>query len=106
MGAPPILTLEQRRAALAKAAQSRKIRAEFKAAIKSGSRSWLDAFASDDDAIKKMRVKELLLSLPGFGEVRAANLLDRAGISTARRVQGVGKSQYENLLKLLNEGAQ
>jgi hypothetical protein len=103
MGAPPQLTLEERRAALAKAAQSRKIRAQFKAEIKSGERHWLDAFTSDNEAIKKMRVKELLQSLPGFGEIRAASILDRAGISMARRVQGVGRSQYEILLKLMKE---
>jgi hypothetical protein len=103
MGSPPTLTAEERRAALAKAAESRKIRATFKFEVKSGARSWVDAFSSDNQAIRKMRVKELLLSLPGFGEVRATTLLERAGISTARRIQGVGRSQYELLLKLLKE---
>jgi hypothetical protein len=103
MGSPPTLTAEERRAALAKAAESRKIRATFKSEVKNGSRSWVDAFSSDNQAIRKMRVKELLLSLPGFGEVRATTLLERAGISTARRIQGVGRSQYELLLKLLKE---
>ncbi len=103
MGAPPQLTLEERRAALAKAAQSRKTRALFKAEVKSGDRHWLDAFKSDDEAIKKMRVKELLESLPGFGEIRAMNILERAGISVSRRIQGVGHSQYETLLRLLKE---
>jgi ribosomal protein S13 len=50
-----------------------------------------------------MRVKELLESLPGFGEIRAMNILERAGISVSRRVQGVGRSQYEALLRLLKE---
>jgi hypothetical protein len=103
MGSPPTLTVEERRAALAKAAESRKIRATFKSEVKNGSRSWVDAFSSDNQAIRKMRVKELLLSLPGYGEVRATTLLERAGISTARRIQGVGRSQYELLLKLLKE---
>ena len=103
MGSPPMLTVEERRAALAKAAESRKIRATFKSEVKNGSRSWLDAFSSDNQAIRKMRVKELLLSLPGYGEVRATTLLEHAGISTARRIQGVGRSQYELLLKLLKE---
>ena len=103
MGSPPTLTAEERRAALAKAAESRKIRATFKSEVKNGSRSWVDAFSSDNQAIRKMRVKELLLSLPGYGEVRATTLLERAGISTARRIQGVGRSQYELLLKLLKE---
>ena len=103
MGSPPTLTAEERRAALAKAAESRKIRATFKSEVKSGARSWVDAFNSDNQAIRKMRVKELLLSLPGYGEVRATTLLERAGISTARRIQGVGRSQYELLLRLLKE---
>lgn len=103
MGSPPTLTAEERRAALAKAAESRKIRATFKSEVKNGSRSWVDAFSSDNQAIRKMRVKELLLSLPGYGEVRATTLLERAGISTARRIQGVGRSQYELLLRLLKE---
>ena len=103
MGAPPKLTLEERRAALAKAAQSRKVRAQFKAEIKTGVRHWLEAFHSTDEAIKKMRVKELLQALPGCGEIRAAAILERAGISAARRVQGVGRSQYESLRKILKE---
>lgn len=103
MGAPPKLTLEERRAALAKAAHSRKVRAQFKAEIKTGVRHWLEAFHSSDEAIKKMRVKELLQALPGCGEIRAAAILERAGISSARRVQGVGRSQYESLRKILKE---
>lgn len=103
MGAPPLLTLQERRAALAKAAQSRKVRAAFKADLKTGQRHWIEAFSSSDEAIRKMRVKELLQSLPGFGEVRAAAILERAGISPARRVQGVGRSQYSNLLRVLKE---
>lgn len=103
MSIPPVLTLEERRQALLKAAESRKQRARFKAEIKSGAKHWKDAFSSSDEAIKKMRVKELLLSLPGFGEIRVVNLMERAGISLTRRVQGVGKSQYENLLRLLRE---
>ena len=103
MGAPPKLTLEERRAALAKAAHSRKVRAQFKAEIKTGVRHWLEAFHSTDEAIKKMRVKELLQALPGCGEIRAAAILERACISSARRVQGVGRSQYESLRKILKE---
>lgn len=103
MNTPPALTIEQRRAALLKATESRKLRAEFKADVKKGKRNWTEAFDSNEDALRKMRVKELLLSLPGFGEIRVSNLMDRAGISISRRVQGVGKSQYESLLLLLKE---
>jgi hypothetical protein len=100
---PPQLSNEERRAALEKAAESRKVRAQFKADVKQRKRSWLEAFNHENEAIRKMRVKELLLSLPGFGEVRASNVMERAGISLTRRVQGVGKSQYESLLTILKE---
>lgn len=103
MSLPPQLSNEQRRAALEKAAQSRKARALFKSEIKQRRRNWVEAFTHEDEAIRKMRVKELLLSLPGFGEIRALNVMDQAGISLTRRVQGVGKSQYEALLKILKE---
>jgi len=103
MSKPPLLTDEQRRRALALAAESRKVRAAFKNEIKIGRKSWKDAFASEDPSIRKLRVKELLISLPGFGEIRAISVMERAGISPTRRVQGVGKSQYESLLKILKE---
>ena len=48
-----------------------------------------------------MRVRELIESLPGVGEIRAKNILERAGISPTRRVGGVGRSQYEKLLELM-----
>lgn len=103
MSTPPQLSNEQRREALLLAAESRKVRAAFKNKIKLGEKSWKDAFSSVDPSIKKMRVKELLISMPGFGEIRAINVMERAGISPTRRVQGVGKSQYEALLKILKE---
>ena len=52
---------------------------------------------STDVAIQKMRVKELIESLPGFGAIRAIAVLDKAGISHTRRVQGLGVSQREKL---------
>jgi hypothetical protein len=100
---PPLLSLDERRAALAKAAQSRKIRAGFKNEIKNGKRDWRDAFSSSDEVILKMRVKELLLSIPGFGETRVHDVMERCGISSARRIQGVGRNQRENLFRVLSK---
>lgn len=101
MGAPPNLTPEQRRAALAKAAQARRERAEFKAAVKVGNASWLDALDSDSEALQRLRVRELIESIPGLGEVRAAAVMERAGISSARRVQGLGRAQRSLLHEIL-----
>ena len=101
MGAPPKLTTQERRDALKAAVAARRSRAAFKEEIKVGKKSWKDAFSAQDESIKKMRVRELIESLPGVGEVRAKNILERAGISPTRRVGGVGRNQYEKLLELM-----
>ncbi len=101
MGAPPKLTTQERRDALKAAVAARRTRAAFKEDIKVGRKSWKDAFSENDESIKKMRVRELIESLPGVGEVRAKTILERAGISPTRRVGGVGRSQYEKLLELM-----
>ena len=101
MGAPPKLTTQERRDALRAAVAARRSRAVFKEEIKVGKKSWKDAFSAKDESIKKMRVRELIESLPGVGEVRAKNILEKAGISPTRRVGGVGRSQYEKLLELM-----
>ena len=99
MGAPPILTAEQRAAALAKAAQSRKRRAEVKGKIKSGEFS-IDTvleIAANEEAIAKMRVRELLEALTGVGKVRATSLMERLKISPTRRIGGLGRHQIKEL---------
>lgn len=101
MGTPPHLTTQERRDALKAAVAARRTRAAFKEEIKVGKKSWKDAFSAQDESIKKMRVRELIESLPGVGEVRAKNILEKAGISPTRRVGGVGRSQYEKLLELM-----
>ena len=99
MGLPPQLTPEERQKAQLKAATSRKRRAEIKVLMKNGDIS-IDAIlelAKDDDAIAKMRVKELLESLSGVGKVRAQALMDRLKISSTRRIQGLGRLQVKQL---------
>lgn len=99
MGAPPILTPQQRADALAKAATSRKRRAEVKSKIKSGEYT-IDTvleLAQKDDAVAKMRVRELLEALSGVGKVRAQSLMERLNISPTRRIQGLGRHQIKEL---------
>jgi guanylate kinase len=99
MGLPPQLTPEQRKEALLKAAVSRKRRAEVKMKIKSGEFT-IDSIlelAATDEAVAKMRVKELLESLSGVGKVRAQSLMERLNISPTRRIQGLGRLQIKQL---------
>jgi guanylate kinase len=99
MGLPPQLSDEQRNKALLKAAASRKRRAEVKFKIKNGEFS-IDTvleIAKSEDAIAKMRVKELLESTTGVGKIRAQSLMERLNISPTRRIQGLGRHQIKEL---------
>ena len=99
MGLPPQLTAEQRQEALLKAAASRKRRAEVKIKMKNGEFS-IDTvleIAKNEDAVAKMRVKELLESMSGVGKIRAQALMERLNISPTRRIQGLGRHQIKEL---------
>jgi guanylate kinase len=97
---PPQLSPEDRARALAKAAASRKRRAEVKAQVKSGDYSLNQVFelSKSDEAVAKMRVFELLESISGVGKVRARSLMERLNISPTRRIQGLGAKQLPALL--------
>jgi hypothetical protein len=95
----PTLTPEQRREALAKAAEARKKRAALKEQLKSGKLNLRDVLSRrEDEVVGKMRVSSVLESLPGVGKVRARKLMERLDISSSRRVRGLGAKQKEALL--------
>jgi hypothetical protein len=95
----PELTTEQRRAALEKAAAVRRERAVVKNRLKHSGTSLADVLKTgqQDEVVGKMRVLDLLQSMPGLGKVRARNLMDRIGISPTRRVRGLGANQIAAL---------
>ena len=94
MALPP-LTPDQRAAALEKAAQARKDRAEIKNNLKRGAVSLTDVLnqGQTDDTVGKMKVSALLESMPGVGKVRARQIMERLGIAESRRVRGLGANQ-------------
>jgi len=95
----PQLTEEQRRQALAKAAEARKARAELKGQLKSEKVSLRDILSKQgDNVVGKMKVSSVLESLPGVGKVRARKIMERLDISATRRVRGLGAKQKDALL--------
>jgi hypothetical protein len=99
MPLPPPLTQEQRREALAKAADARRRRAELKDQLKSGSTTLRELLErSEDTVVAKMKVTSVLESLPGVGRVRARQIMERLDISETRRMKGLGTKQRQNLL--------
>src|SRR5689334_1902260 len=75
----PPLTPEQRKAALEKAAASRRERAEVKSRLKNAGASISEVLKQgmENDVIGKMRVIDLLQSMPGLGKVRAKQTMER-----------------------------
>jgi predicted flap endonuclease-1-like 5' DNA nuclease len=98
--ATPELTAEQRAQALIKATAVRSARRVFKESLAKGEFALADAIsrAKADEALAGIRVHDLLQCLPGIGPKRATALMDDIGISSARRVRGLGAHQVEALL--------
>jgi hypothetical protein len=95
----PTLTDEQRKEALAKAAEARRRRAELKDKLKRSETSLQDVLSSQgNDVVGKMKVSSVLEALPGVGKVRARKIMERLEISSTRRVRGLGAKQREALL--------
>ncbi|HEY6533138.1 MAG TPA: integration host factor, actinobacterial type [Acidimicrobiales bacterium] len=100
MPQPPSLSPEQRQAALAKAAEARKARAEIKERLKMGSITLAELLeqADSDQMMAGIKVLAVLESLPGVGKVKARRTMDEIGIADTRRVRGLGDQQRKSLL--------
>ena len=99
----PQLTDEQRKAALEKAAAARHARAELREKIKNGEVTLESVLNSDDPTASRMKVSNLIESLPGYGKAKTAKIMEELGISASRRVQGLGVRQREQLLEKLGK---
>ncbi|MGH3850449.1 MAG: integration host factor, actinobacterial type, partial [Pseudonocardiaceae bacterium] len=102
MPLPPSLSPADRQKALEKAAAARRQRAELKDKLKMGTTTLAELIdmSAQDEVVAKMKVLNVLESLPGVGKVRARRVMDEVGISEARRLRGLGAQQRESLLKL------
>ena len=96
----PALTTEQRADALARATSARRRRAEVKHRLKAGALRIAEVIAegSRDDAIAKLKVSELVESMPGVGPVTAQRIMTDLGIAASRRVRGLGTHQARLLI--------
>lgn len=101
MPLPPVLTPEQRLAALEKAAAARRIRAEIKEQLKDERLTLTQLFerAGRDDVLAKLKVVSMLESMPNTGKVKARRLMRDLDISESRRIRGLGPNQRQKLLE-------
>lgn len=96
----PSLSPEQRQAALEKAAEIRKARAELKDELKSGKTTLASVLdrAENDDVVGKLKVSAVLQAMPGIGKIRAQQIMERLKIADSRRLRGLGEQQRKALL--------
>ena len=94
---PPKISNRFRRKAGEKAVAARRERATIKALVASGELFFFDLFKDERKSIARMKLIDLLQSVPGIGKVRAELILDRTKISPSRRIGGVGHRQIQLL---------
>lgn len=98
----PQMTEEQRKAALEKAAETRRARSAVREQLKAGELSAKDALARRDDPIVgKIKVTQFIQSFPGYGKAKAEKIMTEIGIPENRRLAGLGENQIAKLLEIL-----
>jgi uncharacterized protein (DUF2336 family) len=94
------MTDEQRAAALARAGEARRVRAEIKQLLKTGSLTLEELFtrAEEDDLVAGIKVGAVVVSMPHMGKVKSIRLLEELGIDDNKRLRALGSRQREALL--------
>jgi len=102
----PDLDYQSKMRALDKAADARKIRAEFKQQLKAGEIDFREVLrrAEHDKIVAKTKVIAVLESMPRVGKVRARRLMERLNIAFVKSVGGLGVHQKERLLREFDGG--
>lgn len=92
----PVLTDEQRRKNLEKAAAVRKERKVLLDLVRDGSVTFEQASA--DPRYWRIPVVRLLIAVPSVGKAKATQLMAQAGIVPNRRVKGLGCRQRDYII--------
>lgn len=97
------LSDSERTAARQKATAARAARAAVKEKLKAGETTVAEVIrsGSGDEAIGRLKVADLLESLPGVGKVRASTIMADVGIAPTRRLRGLGVHQRQALVTYL-----
>lgn len=96
---------EVRAAALKKAGEARKKRADFLKAVKNGDKKPADAIdeADGDKVLSRTPVAAFIKAVPGYGKAKSAKLIAEIGIRDGRRLSGLGDRQKEALKEALSK---
>ncbi|HEV2374585.1 MAG TPA: integration host factor, actinobacterial type [Streptosporangiaceae bacterium] len=88
---------------LEKAAEARRAKYAALAEVTAGTLPVADVLTGNEPRLLKVKVRRVLIALPGIGKVRADRMLAEAGIDPERRVKGLlsAPRQQEKLTALL-----
>ncbi|CAN5693566.1 hypothetical protein BH24ACT15_BH24ACT15_14420 [soil metagenome] len=102
----PELSDDARRAALQKAAEARKIRAELKQQLRDGELTLAQVIrrADNDEIVSKTKVSAVLEAMPRIGKKTARRTMEQLNISESRRLRGLGDRQRARLLAAFENG--
>lgn len=100
----PQLSSEQLGAAREAATQARRARAGLKDQVKNGELKFSTALdkALEDDTLSRIKVIDLLRSIPRVGVTRATEIMESLQIAPNRRIRGLGRHQVDRLNELFS----
>lgn len=98
-GKAPEITMEQRMAALRRAEEVKAERKALLERVRGGETGAEEAMASE--VARRMRLRTLLLAVPGIGPVYADRIMGEARVAGGRRVGGLGIRQRAVVLELV-----
>ena len=98
----PVQTPEQRQESLRKAAAARKERALALNEVRKGAVTVAAVLEDEDSPLQRVKVRKVLLAVPGIGDVRADRLMNDIGIDASRRIRGLGSLQRLKLAAALS----
>lgn len=100
----PQLSAAQLEAARAAATEARRARATLKDEVKAGRISLGEALhrAMGDDTLSRVKVVDLLRSLPRVGVTRSKEIMEALDIAPNRRIRGLGRHQVERLKEMFS----
>ena len=98
---PPQLSAEDRVNARAKAVAARRTRARIGSELAAGQITVPGVMiqARHDEAIARMKVRDVFESLPGVGPQKATQLMAKFKIAEAKRIGGLGPRQRVEVIK-------
>ena len=100
----PHLSTEQLKSARAAATEARRARAQLKDQVKSGALTFPQALdrAAKDEVLSRVKVVDLLRSLPRVGVTRSQEIMESLDIAPNRRIRGLGRHQIDRLKELFS----